>query len=204
MEVVGRVGFAEVLDKYAEVSTGAYKYAEASKGARHSLAAMLHIDGEYERRRAIRKNDRFGAKNLVLADRVAEDWILVRLEHQEVLGIVLPWHNVGGIELVPPAGCTLTEALGRLGELEGLYRKASPPFWETIEVLEKTDLSPIFLSTSPIDAEDYAHVTTRSGLIHLDGFHRLLAWGRSGRLDGVELEAYVARIPEGRIDEERV
>lgn len=194
MEVVGQVTFTEVLESYVQASTG----------VRRPLGAALHGNGGFRRSAAIRKNDRFGARNLILADRSAADWVLVRLKHQEVLGIVLPWHEVGGIELVPPAGCTLAEALDRLGELERLYRKASPHFWETIEILERADLSPIFLSTSPIESEDYARIT-RTGLIHLDGLHRLLAWGRSGRLDGVEIEAYVARVPSAppRIDEMR-
>lgn len=184
MVIVGRVEFREVLDRYSA----------ARRSGRRSIGAALSGQGGFRRWAAAFQHDRFGMKNLVRANRSAEDWVRARLECQEALGIVLPWHKDGDIELIPPTGCTLGEALTTLAELEKAYRDASPHCWKTIEALEKSYPSPIFLSTSPIGRRDYARVPRTTGLIHLDGLHRLLAWGRSGRLDGVEIEAYVARI----------
>jgi hypothetical protein len=81
------------------------------------------------------------------------------------------------------------------------YRSANPVCWGKIDYWNGRPLSPVFLSVTPVEHDDYAGLSDyRGSLIHMDGLHRLIAWsllpGRRDqhepRKEGEPLLAYVA------------
>jgi hypothetical protein len=83
------------------------------------------------------------------------------------------------------------------------YQSANPVCWEKIAHWRKDSSSPVFLCTAPVSHSDYQDLTDYEGhLIHLDGLHRLIAWGLYGKLEPDEYEkrerviAYVAGLKE--------
>ncbi|GAA2350810.1 DUF6309 family protein [Streptomyces sp. XM4011] len=124
-------------------------------------------------------------------------WHRVLLHGPEVLEVVLPWHlgEYGTVELIPPTGLTLERAAARLAALGDSYGETNPVCAAKLAHHRRSTApaQPLFLSTRAVPGEDYAALTVRQGLIHLDGLHRMLAWRHSGRLaPGRWVEAYVA------------
>ncbi|MFF0449613.1 DUF6309 family protein [Streptomyces sp. NPDC004609] len=122
-------------------------------------------------------------------------WHRVRLEGTEVLGIVLPWHlgEDGEVELIPKTGLTVAEAAARLTALGTSYAVTNPRCGLKLARQTGAPPRPLFLSTRAVPGEDYDALTTREGLIHLDGLHRMLAWQQAGLLaPGRWVTAYVA------------
>ncbi|MFC8226823.1 DUF6309 family protein [Streptomyces sp. NPDC057287] len=122
-------------------------------------------------------------------------WHRVLLEGTEVLGVVLPWHlgEDGGVELIPRTGLTVAAAASRLAGLGASYAETNPLC--AFKLARQTDAPPrsCFLSTEAVPGQDYEGLTSRSGLVHLDGLHRMLAWQHAGRLGpGRWVNAYVA------------
>ncbi|MFJ8882886.1 DUF6309 family protein [Streptomyces sp. NPDC102402] len=125
-------------------------------------------------------------------------WHHVLLEGTEVLGVVLPWHlgEDGGVELIPRTGLTVAAAASRLAGLGTSYAETNPLC--AFKLARQTHATPrsFFLSTEAVPGEDYEGLTTRRGLVHLDGLHRMLAWQQAGRLvPGRWVNAYVAGLP---------
>ncbi|MFD8679400.1 DUF6309 family protein [Streptomyces sp. NPDC059641] len=122
-------------------------------------------------------------------------WRRLLLEGPEVGKAVLPWHagEGGQAELVPATGLTVFEAVDRLAALGASYERSNPLCSLKIARQRRAAPLPLFLSTRPVSGPDHDSLTTRQGLIHLDGLHRMLAWATSGRLvPGRWFEAYVA------------
>ncbi|WP_329064670.1 DUF6309 family protein [Streptomyces sp. NBC_01429] len=122
-------------------------------------------------------------------------WHRVLLADTEVLDVVLPWHlgEDGEVELIPPAGLTVGEAAARLAALGESYARTNPLCARKLDRQTHAPPTPVFLATAAMPGPDYARLTVREGLIHLDGLHRLLAWRRAGRpAPGDRIEAYVA------------
>lgn len=132
------------------------------------------------------------------------NWIFKKLKRKEALSIVLPWHGhwegQNNIILIPKEGMTLGTAIKRYNSIKN-YKSENPKCWDTIEYLmNKKDSSSVFLSTAPIKGykvfEDLKEC--EGHLIHMDGLHRLIAWGVSGRLGfwryffGKKIKAYIA------------
>jgi hypothetical protein len=107
-------------------------------------------------------------------------WERRHLSHAEVLQIKLMHHNSeGGKEpLLPEAWFPLETAVARLRERGTAYAAKNPICWERISY-HRGKPSTIYV----IQRED--------GLYHVDGIHRLLAWGLWGGLEN-GLDAYVA------------
>lgn len=127
---------------------------------------------------------------LTAANQQFREWHEVELSSSDVPTIMLPWHRHKEFELVPTSGLTVGEALLRLPQAprghECLRR---------VDQLATEPASTIYLSTAPLRGyADYRELVLRgySGLTHLDGLHRLLAWARSGR---DQFAAYVAGTP---------
>lgn len=139
-----------------------------------------------------------GEENLERAERLLGTWSRVRLAAPDALGVVLPWHLAegGARELVPRTGLTVAGA-ARLLRREGPeLARANPVCAAKLALLARAPLTPVYLSTRPVEHDDYADLRVRSGLIHLDGLHRLIAWHLAGRLGpGAGLTAYVAGLP---------
>jgi hypothetical protein len=97
-------------------------------------------------------------------------------------GRLLPhhWHSkINGQILVPRQGASVRETIDTLHSLKD-YSTTNRQCWEALYHL-KDDARPIILSTLPLDHEDYAGLHEREGkyLFHVDGLHRLIAWGLS-------------------------
>ncbi|WP_030239538.1 DUF6309 family protein [Streptomyces sp. NRRL S-350] len=139
-----------------------------------------------------------GEENLERADRIPGGWWWVRLARSDVLGVVLPWHlsEGGRLELVPRSGLTVGEAADRIRAGGHAWAAANPVCSAKLRLLRWSPLTPVFLSTAPVDHSDYGDLAVRAGLIHLDGLHRMLAWELAGRLpERAELGGYLAGDP---------
>lgn len=117
-------------------------------------------------------------------------WIYTLLQPAELLPVLLPHHN-HAVNLVPPAGSTVS---GTVPKLSGLPRNSE--CYLRIQQFSGTRTIPIFLSSAPINHPrypDYNGLISRgcTGLTHLDGLHRLLAWSLENKRD---VPAYVALI----------
>jgi hypothetical protein len=133
-------------------------------------------------------------------------WAQMFLSREDVLKIILPPHNhrAGGgqVELIPISGLTVCAATEKIRGMPG-YQSANTCCWRSITYWMDRYPSPVFLSAAPVrDCSDHQHLTHHNGhLIHLDGLHRLIAWGLSGKLDpgqydkGQGVKAYVAGWP---------
>ncbi|WP_316525541.1 DUF6309 family protein [Kitasatospora brasiliensis] len=141
----------------------------------------------------------YGEESLERADRIPGGWWRIRLSRADVLGVVLPWHlsEGGALELVPRSGLTVAEAAERIRVGGAAWGAANPVCAAKLRLLGQAPFTPVFLSTAPIDHSDYGDLEVRSGLIHVDGLHRMLAWELSGRLpEGARLDGYLAGDPE--------
>ncbi len=132
---------------------------------------------------------RYALGLLGAADKQFGAWLSVSLSSEDLLGIMLPPHREGGLELIPPSGSTVSDVLGRVESLP-----ISHVCRRRIEELSRGPLSTVFLSARPL--ADPAYTDYRGlighgykGLTHLDGLHRLIAWARSGHSG---IAAYVA------------
>ncbi|MBQ1082075.1 MULTISPECIES: DUF6309 family protein [unclassified Nocardiopsis] len=173
MKLIGTVPFAEVLEVYR---------------------------GDHPVDRAhVSNTNQDGEDVLHMADELLGTWHRVLLSRDEVLGIVLPWHlsEGGGRELVPRSGRTVGEAaeLVRSGGAE--MAAANPICSEKLQLFGERPLTPVYLSTRPVPHTDYSDLEVRTGLIHLDGLHRTVAWALHERLSPDErTEAFVAGAPD--------
>src|SRR5260370_13161102 len=127
---------------------------------------------------------------LEVANRQFGKWKRVVLSPGEVRGVMLPRHD-HGVNLVPALGLTVSEAIKRLDSIDHsseCYRRIQQFFSRTTPA--------VFLSADPISDprySDYAGLLHREyrGLMHLDGLHRLMAWGQENRRS---VPAYIAEL----------
>jgi hypothetical protein len=136
-------------------------------------------------------------------------WAQMLLCLEDVLEILLPPHNHreggGQIELIQASGLTVSAATDKLRGIMSSYQSSNIVCWRKIAYWMNLYPSPVFLSAGPvISNSDYQQLTDPDGhLIHLDGLHRLIAWGLAGKLDPDQydkqqaVEAYVAGWPQG-------
>lgn len=160
-----------------------------------SVLEHFHREHAYDELDETNSNDEAGThiRNAQLA--LAGRWHRVLLEGPEVLDVVLPWHlgENGAVELIPPTGLTVAAAASRLAGLSDAYTVTNPVCALKLARQTHAPGRPLFLSTTPVSGPDYAALTVREGLIHLDGLHRMLAWHGAGRLaPGCWVTAYVA------------
>jgi hypothetical protein len=123
---------------------------------------------------------------LEMANKQFGNWVRGTLTPKDILGIMLPHHYHYEHELVPKLCSSVSGAIEKVESIP-----ESHPCRKRIEELSGRVTSPVFLSIAPITHPDYKGLTDRDyrGLTHLDGLHRLIAWGRTGRAGVV---AYVA------------
>jgi len=122
-------------------------------------------------------------------------WAAIHLSKARILDIMLPPHRHGQDELIPRSGLTVGAAM-KNAESNG-YQSRNPDCWKIIDFHKHRPLSCVFLSACPIDATDYRELVDWEGhLVHLDGLHRLLAWGLSNRLESEKVQACVAGVFE--------
>ncbi|MDH6125000.1 DUF6309 family protein [Kitasatospora sp. GP82] len=136
-----------------------------------------------------------GEENLQRAEQLLGSWWGVRLSRAEVLDVMLPWHlsEGGKLELVPRAGLTVGQAAERVRSGGAEWAEANPVCAAKLELLKSSPLTPVYLSTLPVPHSDYSDLRLGSGLVHLDGLHRMIAWELARRLPHEErLEAFVA------------
>jgi hypothetical protein len=117
---------------------------------------------------------------LEVANRQFGTWTRVILTPDELCTIMLPWH-VHGVNLVPADGLIVSEAIKRLGFID-----STSECYRRIQQFSGERMTAVFLSAAPINDPsypDYRGLLARNcrGLTHLDGLHRLIAWGREKR-----------------------
>jgi len=140
---------------------------------------------EYARGLLIKADQQFGGT-----------WTQVSLSQKDICGIILPPHR-HGTELIPISGMTVSAAVEKVKRAKD-YQSANPCCWKVIAHWMELYPSPVFLSIAPVtNCTDHQYLTGYQGhLIHLDGLHRLIAWGLSGKLDPATYKngvgAYVA------------
>ena len=109
-------------------------------------------------------------------------WRLVELSPDEVLEICLPHHrgekSAGGTTvLLEGDGATAGDAVTRLQSLAD-YSTTNEVCWGKIQYWAGRDAEPIILSTTaPKHMQD---VVADAKFFHIDGLHRILAWGLGG------------------------
>lgn len=134
----------------------------------------------------------YAAGLIRIADVQFGHWILATLSLNEILNIMLPHHHHSGDdELVPPCCLTVADAINRLDLLP-----SQGPCRKRIEAFYSKPPSAIFLSMGPVNGSgpsDYGELARRTykGLTHIDGLHRLVAWGK---LRTPSVSAYVAEV----------
>ncbi len=128
------------------------------------------------------------------ANRQFASWAQTTLTLEDILAIMLPHHLHDGLEIVPPRCATVAQAIENLKLFP-----ASCACSSRIDALSTKPGSIIFLSTAPVNHPDYQGLLYRNhkGLTHLDGLHRLIAWGRLGKSGIV---AYIAGLATPQID----
>lgn len=127
-------------------------------------------------------------------------WVKRELSREEVLSIVLPHHSnhkheSSTQELIPATGLTVKDTISRLIKLKD-YSKNHPICWETLE-MSKSSKSPIFLTATLLEENnDHGKLGNFSSpqLYHLDGLHRLVAWGLNGKYVSENYEPITAFI----------
>jgi Family of unknown function (DUF6309) len=125
---------------------------------------------------------------LEIANAQFGDWTRALLDPDDLGSIMLPRHN-HGVSLVPSSGSSVSEVLKRLERLDH-----SSECYRRIQQFSGPLTTIIFLSVAPIndpDYSDYKELVDRGyrGLTHLDGLHRLIAWGLENKRS---VPAYVA------------
>jgi hypothetical protein len=133
-------------------------------------------------------------------------WAQAPLSQEDVSKIILPPHNhgTGGgqVELIPISGLTVSAATEKIRGIPS-YQCTNICCWRSITYWMDRYPSAIFLSAAPVrECSDYQQLSHHEDhLIHLDGLHRLIGWGMSGKLDpgqydkGQGVYAYVAGWP---------
>ncbi|MFB7663659.1 DUF6309 family protein [Kitasatospora sp. NPDC056138] len=179
MEIVSSVAFAEVRETYLH---------------NHPVETTHEAN-----------TNRDGEENLRRADDLLGCWSRVRLSRAEVLDVMLPWHlsEGGRLELVPRSGLTVGQAADRIRSGGAEWAEANPVCAAKLDLLRRSPLTPVYLSTLPVPHSDYADLLLGSGLVHLDGLHRMLAWEVARRLPrAARLEAFVAGDVRARVEAE--
>ncbi|MGW1464328.1 DUF6309 family protein [Streptomyces sp. NPDC002308] len=172
MRTLESVTFAEVLDVYGK---------DHPAGRPH--AANTNEDGE---------------RNLHRAQALLGSWYRAELGRADILDVVLPWHlgESGRRELVPRTGLTVGQAAEIIRADPDAYARANPVCAAKLDRFARTPMTPVYLSTRPVDHVDYSGLRIREGLIHLDGLHRMLGWELAGRLSSeTSVRVFLADFP---------
>jgi len=90
-------------------------------------------------------------------------WTLVLVSQTDIAGVMLPWHR-HGLEVIPQSGLSVSAAVQRLTRLP---KNQMPKCWERISKLGESDFSQMHIA-----------LESDNGILkHVDGVHRLLAYG---------------------------
>ncbi|OGE80970.1 MAG: hypothetical protein A3E98_03095 [Candidatus Doudnabacteria bacterium RIFCSPHIGHO2_12_FULL_48_11] len=149
------------------------------------------FDGQHD----VKKGSNSWTRNALIAanNQFNGKWSFNTLNKEQLLKIVLPYHTSehGGIELVPKSGMTIEDTINKIKSIPD-YNIRNPDCWKKIVYLKQVPMNPVFLSVSLPSWPDYQDIILLPGehFIHLDGLHRLIAWGLDDRLD--EVTAFIA------------
>ena len=128
-----------------------------------------------------------------------ERWSLVEITGDEARAIVVPPHSGepcrgDRMELVPPGGLSVESTAQALELCREAYSAANRTCWSRIaQAIDDPVWSEVILTRAPLALDDYATLVARTGLYHLDGFHRLVGWTLAGRLTNeVRIRAFLA------------
>lgn len=106
-------------------------------------------------------------------------WALVSLSSGDIASVMLPWHR-HGLEVIPQSGLSVPAAVQRLKHLP---KEQMPKCWERITGLGERDFSHMHIA-----------LETENGILkHVDGVHRLLAYGLFEK--DHDVLAYIAGCP---------
>ena len=107
-------------------------------------------------------------------------WTLMSLSNADVSSVMLPYHRHHGFEVIPQSGLSVSAAVERLKQLP---KDQMPGCWKRISDLGQRDFSHMHIA-----------LESENGILkHVDGVHRLLAYGLFEK--GHDVLAYVAGDP---------
>jgi hypothetical protein len=172
MKIIEKVSFEEVLKQF-----------RAEHDADHPHEVNTNADAE---------------ESLQRAQILFGEWHRVSLTREDILQVRLPWHlSCGGdMELVPKTGLSVQETVEKLSNVKIQFKDSCPVCFNKLQRMQYLPFTPLFLSTQALDTEDYNELTIKSGLIHLDGLHRMIGWELHGLfINNPLIEAYLASNP---------
>jgi len=115
-------------------------------------------------------------------------WREVTIAGDSALDILLPPHagepcKGDLLTLVPRHGATVRDTAAALAKLGDAYTRNNVSCAERMGFATDAPFTHLVLCTNPLQWEEYANVTPRSGAYYcVDGFHRLVSWAAAGRL----------------------
>jgi Family of unknown function (DUF6309) len=125
---------------------------------------------------------------LSVANSFFGSWVICELPAEQVKKIVLPHHKHLATELVSTKGLFLKNAIKKLEKMFFEYELKNDCCVQIIESFKSRELTTVYLSLNPLidrnnrqinSFKEYRNLQNRIGLlIHLDGLHKLLYWGR--------------------------
>ena len=128
-------------------------------------------------------------------------WREVELDSATLASLWLPPHAGEPCQgdrraaLAPQGGASVANTVRRLRESSENYAGANPCCWGRIAAAMDAPLSPIIVTTQPLDEDEYRSIDIHHDrrVYHLDGLHRLIGWSLAGRLTpAVRVRAFLA------------
>jgi len=130
------------------------------------------------------------ARNLIVStnEQCGGQWKIVELMPEDILEILLPHHrgepDLGGtVTLIEGDNTTVKNAIIKLSQLSD-YHTTNTVCWNKIQYWMDKEIEPIFLST--IQPKHMLKTNIQGEFYHLDGLHRLLAWGLKGSKSSIK------------------
>ncbi len=158
MKIIKKVNFEEVIDYFDK---------------NHPVTDEGHSQkNKWGRNKIIEANDNSSGR-----------WQFVELHPDEIADIWLPYHKGEHghkgkeVVLIEEEGSTVSDATSKLKSLTD-YSETNKTCWKFIDYWQDKDITPIFISLCRPE-----HIKSPNGEghpFHLDGVHRLLAWGLKG------------------------
>jgi hypothetical protein len=106
-------------------------------------------------------------------------WTLASLSSGDIANVMLPWHR-HDLEVIPWSGLSVPAAVQRLKQLP---KEQMPKCWKRISGIGRRDFSQMHIA-----------LEIENGVLkHVDGVHRLLAYGLFEK--DHDVLAYIARYP---------
>jgi hypothetical protein len=120
------------------------------------------------------------------ANQELKKWQLIELDLKEIYEDILlvhHHHSMDGLELIPPLGNRVMNALDNFKKMAPEYSIHNKDCYNQILSKSNMEFNAVFLSRKPVTTiPEHQKLIAKSGdLIHLDGLHRLIGWSYAGK-----------------------